>query len=52
MSLSELLFIIIFGSILIFLVCRELICWYFKLTKIVGLLEQLNKKCDEFLKNK
>jgi len=39
--------IICFG---LFLACREIVCWYFKLSKIVELLEQQNKKFDEFLK--
>ena len=35
---------------LVLLVCREITCWYFKLSKIVDLLEQQNKKFAEFLK--
>ena len=28
----------------VMLLCRELTCWYFKLTKIVELLEKIEKK--------
>ncbi len=28
-------------SILVFIICRELVCWYWKLNRIVELLEQI-----------
>lgn len=31
-------------SILIFLICREIVTWYFKLNRIVSLLEEINAK--------
>ena len=30
--------------IILFFICRELFCWYFKINKIVLLLEAINKK--------
>jgi hypothetical protein len=33
---------IIIGLIILFLICRELICWYYKLNRIVALLEEQN----------
>ena len=33
---------VIIGSLIIFLVCRELICWYYKINRIVGLMEEQN----------
>ncbi len=39
---------IITGSILLgvlfFVVGRGIVCWYFKLTRITGLLEEINRK--------
>ena len=33
---------VIIGAIVLFLVCRELICWYYKINKIVALMEEQN----------
>ena len=33
---------IIIGGIILFLICRELICWYYKINKMVELLEEQN----------
>ena len=30
--------------IIVFLICRELVCWYWKINRIVELLEGLNRK--------
>jgi hypothetical protein len=30
-------------SIIIFLICRELVCWYFKINKRVEILEEQNE---------
>jgi hypothetical protein len=40
------MYIIIFIAlaILIFILCREFFCWYFKLTRIVELLSSINSK--------
>jgi hypothetical protein len=35
-------------ALIIFLVCRELVCWYFKINKTVELLEEIR----DSLKNK
>ena len=35
-------------AILFFIIGRELICWYFKINKIVGLLQSIN---DSLQKN-
>ena len=34
---------IISGLVIIFLICREIICWYWKINKIVVLMEEQNK---------
>ena len=39
------LWIIIIG-VLIFLVIREVLCWYFKFNRMVELMEQINSKLD------
>ncbi len=28
----------------IFLICREIVCWYWKINRIVGLLESIESK--------
>jgi len=33
--------------IIIFIVCRELVCWYWKLNRIVELLERIANTLDE-----
>ena len=33
---------IIIGAIIIFIICRELICWYYKINRLVELMEQQN----------
>ena len=40
----------IIGIIIVFLVCRELICWYWKINKIVALLEEQNKNILSLIK--
>ena len=48
-SLSDLLeWIVISGVVLliVFVVLRELWCWYWKLNRIVSLLESIDKKLD------
>jgi len=34
---------IIVGAIVLFFICRELICWYYKINRIVSLLEENNR---------
>ena len=33
---------VIAGVVILFLVCRELICWYYKINRLVELMEQQN----------
>jgi len=40
------LFIVLLVLLLIFLIARELICWYWKLNKIVSLLESIDGKLN------
>ena len=40
---------IIIGVIVIFLICRELVCWYWKINRIVILLEQQNNLLSRML---
>ena len=44
-SNMSVLWIIIIG-VLIFLVIREVLCWYFKFNRMVELMEQINSKLD------
>ncbi len=34
----------IVGSLLVFLVCREIVCWYFKMNEVTKLLREI-KEC-------
>jgi hypothetical protein len=43
-SSGSLLLIYVIVSIVAFLVCREIVCWYFKLTRIVDLLESIDQR--------
>ena len=43
--------VVLFGTIIIFLVCRELICWYWKLNRIVSLLEEQNMLLSRLMRN-
>jgi hypothetical protein len=36
------LFMVIAVIVLIFLACREIVCWYFKLNRLVELLEEIS----------
>jgi hypothetical protein len=36
-------FVIIIVTIIVFLICRELVCWYWKINKLVTLIEEQNK---------
>jgi hypothetical protein len=45
MNGSDAFIIIMIGvSIAVFLICREIVTWYFKLNRIVSLLEEINGK--------
>ena len=39
--------ITVFGGIIIFLLCRELMCWYWKINRIVLLLESIDAKLNK-----
>ncbi len=41
---SESALIIVAVCIVIFLICREIICWYWKLNRIVTLLEDIRRE--------
>lgn len=34
-------------AVVVFLICRELICWYWKLNDIVSLLRDIKKSLDD-----
>ncbi|MFH1328911.1 MAG: hypothetical protein ABIH76_08770 [Candidatus Bathyarchaeota archaeon] len=38
--------IIVIVCLFVFLIARELVCWYWKLNKIVSLLESIDEKLD------
>jgi TctA family transporter len=38
---------VIIGIIVLFLICRELICWYWKINRIVALMEEQNALLKE-----
>ena len=40
---------ILAGIIIIFLICRELVCWYWKINKIVSLMEEQNNLLKQHL---
>jgi hypothetical protein len=42
---------VIIGAIVLFLVCRELICWYYKINRILALMEEQNSLLKFLLKN-
>ena len=42
MDLTGIIIITIIGVILIFLICRELVCWYWKINKMVELINEQN----------
>ena len=37
------IFGVLIGIIIVFLICRELVCWYWKINKIIVLMEEQNK---------
>jgi uncharacterized protein YgiM (DUF1202 family) len=43
MDFGGIVITIIIGVIVIFLACRELMCWYYKINKIVSLLEDQSR---------
>jgi len=42
MDLTGIIIITIIGVIIIFLICRELVCWYWKINKMVELINEQN----------
>jgi len=38
--------------LVVFLICREVVCWYWKLNKIVELLEEQNKLLGSLKRSK
>jgi hypothetical protein len=40
---------IIVGAIILFLIFRELICWYYKINRLVALLEGQNSLIERFM---
>lgn len=44
--------IALFVCLLLFLFSREVVCWYFKINKIVSLLEELNDNVYDMRRNK
>ena len=41
----------IIGAIIVFLICREIVCWYWKINKLVELMEKQNKYFRLILKS-
>ena len=39
---------VLIGIIIIFLICRELVCWYWKINKIVALMEEQNNLIKKY----
>jgi len=39
-------FCVIFGVVVVFILVREFMCWYWKLNRIVELLESIDKKLN------
>jgi hypothetical protein len=44
--------VIFFVSLIIFLICREIVCWYFKLNEMVRLLGGIKEQLAEIAKQK
>jgi hypothetical protein len=42
---------VIIGAIILFLICRELVCWYWKINRIIVLLEEQNNLLRQQLEN-
>jgi len=40
----------IFGSIIVLIICREIVCWYYKINILVELMTQQNKLLSEIAK--
>ena len=40
---------ILVGIIIIFLICRELVCWYWKINRLIALMEEQNNLFKQFL---
>lgn len=43
-NVLPILFIILIVGIFVFLICRELLCWYWKINRTIELLESIDKK--------
>ncbi|GHU76099.1 hypothetical protein FACS189461_3260 [Spirochaetia bacterium] len=41
---------VLIGAFVIFLICRQLVCWYWKINKIVALLEDQNNLFKQLIK--
>jgi hypothetical protein len=41
-DIQQIIAAVIIGAIVIFLICRELMCWYWKINRIIALLEEQN----------
>ena len=40
---------IIVGVIIVFLICREIVCWYWKINKMVELMEEQNEYLKKYI---
>ena len=43
---------ILVAVIIVFLICRELICWYWKINKLVALMEEQNSLLRDVMKTR
>ncbi len=46
---QEMLVVVLIVLFIIFLICRELFCWYYKINKAVALLTDINENLKELL---
>ena len=44
------LLLILGGLVVIFLICREIVLWYWKVNRIVALLEEISDQLEDVLK--
>lgn len=49
MSTPMMIFVLIVVTIIIFLLCREVVCWYWKLNRIVIYLNKIIVRLDDIL---
>jgi hypothetical protein len=50
MGLVGIIILVIIGIIIVFLICREIVCWYWKINTLVELMTEQNRLLSEIAK--